>query len=174
MAQTKPVSAKETPSEKGVVTDSSIKKPEVQETAAKVEVPKKPEVERTAEEPTVVEEPVIKKTQVATQAAAPQVDKTEQEVESVLEEDIKEMYLAMNPADRQAFKVKGEEVTVKIVEILSSAKVNAKKIFHLIRDWLKIIPGVSKFFLEQEAKIKTDKLIILSERKNKNKNQEIE
>ena len=29
----------------------------------------------------------------------------------------------------------------------------------LIREWLKVIPGINKFFLEQTVKIKTDKII---------------
>jgi hypothetical protein len=40
-----------------------------------------------------------------------------------------------------------------------------KKILALIRDWLKLIPGVNRFFLEQEAKIKTDKILLAAEEK---------
>jgi hypothetical protein len=36
----------------------------------------------------------------------------------------------------------------------------------LIREWLLIIPGVNKYFLEQEAKIKTDKIQQLYEREH--------
>jgi len=35
-------------------------------------------------------------------------------------------------------------------------------------DWLKILPGVNKFFLEQEAKIKTDKILALKNKNNQN------
>jgi len=47
--------------------------------------------------------------------------------------------------------------------MVGSFKIKARKVLHLIRDWLKIIPGINKYFLEQEAKIKTDKIIELAE-----------
>ena len=176
MAQNTPAQKKAPSVEKGVVADVAAKKPEAQEAAAKIEVPKKPEAakqQEKKEEPK--QEPVVKKTPVQTQApvARAKKDRFEKEIESVLEQDLKEMYMAMDPAAKKSFKEKGEETTVKVKEILSSAKVNAKKIFHLIRDWLKMIPGVSKFFLEQEAKIKTDRLMIISEREKASKQDEI-
>jgi hypothetical protein len=42
-------------------------------------------------------------------------------------------------------------------------KIHAKKVVELIRDWLLTIPGVNKFFLEQEAKIKTDRVLELEQ-----------
>ena len=38
-----------------------------------------------------------------------------------------------------------------------------KKIFELLLQWLKLLPGVNKFFLEQEAKIKVDQIMSLRE-----------
>ena len=40
----------------------------------------------------------------------------------------------------------------------------AKKIFQLILEWLKLLPGINRFFLEQEAKIKTDRIIHLNQK----------
>lgn len=167
MAQTKPVTKKETPLDKGVVTDIAIEKPVIPESTPNFEIQKVPEgqetvVEQAQEKP--AEEPVVKKTAVLSVPAKPQKDRIEKEIEAVLEEDLKEMYTEMSPLDKQKFKAKGEEITSKIKEIVNSAKVNAKKIFHLIRSWLKMIPGVSKFYLEQEAKIKTDKIILVTEK----------
>ena len=94
-------------------------------------------------------------------------DRLEEEIEDILEEDLKEIYLSMPPDKRIEFKRKGEETRSKIRVLLKSAKVNAKKIFQLIRSWLKIIPGVNRYFLEQEAKIKTDKIFLVSEEERK-------
>jgi hypothetical protein len=90
-------------------------------------------------------------------------DKLETEIESVLEEDLTELYLAMPPDQQRTFKMKGEEVRSQIRQLVRELHVNAKKIFHLIRAWLKLIPGVNRFFLEQEAKIKTDKVLLVTE-----------
>lgn len=93
--------------------------------------------------------------------AAPSVTKDEvtQEIEDILSEDLTDLFLKMNPQEQEEFRAKGEETASVIRQLLSAAKVNIKKIFFLITEWLKLIPGVNKFFLEQEAKIKTDKIL---------------
>ena len=49
---------------------------------------------------------------------------------------------------------------------MQQTKIQVKKIFILIISWLKIIPGVNKFFLEQEAKIKADRILDLKNRQD--------
>lgn len=101
-------------------------------------------------------------------AAVPvQMDRLEEEIDDILEEDLKELYVAMPPQKQAEFREKGEETRSKIRQLVDAAKVNAKKIFALIRGWLKIIPGVNRFFLEQEAKIKTDKILLVTEEEKK-------
>ena len=80
-------------------------------------------------------------------------------VEQILEEDLKEIYLKMDPEKQKEFKIKGEAVTFKISQLLRNTRVKVRQIFKLIIGWLSLIPGVNKHFLEQEAKIKTDKLL---------------
>ena len=98
---------------------------------------------------------------------APRVaDAFQKEVESVLTENIAEIYKQL-PQDRKAvFKQKGEEVAMQITAMIKGGILQIKKILKLIRDWLLIIPGVNKYFLEQEAKIKTDKIQQLYEREH--------
>ncbi len=96
------------------------------------------------------------------QVQIPQVrDEITLKVEKVMEEGLKEAFHAMTPVQRQEFKIKGEETAIKIRELLKSTHVKVKKIFTLLVEWLKMIPGVNRFFLEQEAKIKADKIISL-------------
>lgn len=83
----------------------------------------------------------------------------EKEIEKVLEKDLDELYLAMSPEKREEFKVVGEETAKEINALLKKTTVKMKKIIELIRKWLLIIPGVNKFFVEQEAKIKADEII---------------
>ena len=49
--------------------------------------------------------------------------------------------------------------------MLKAAKVQVDKVFDLIKNWLGLIPGVNKYFLRQESKIKTDKLLKLKKEK---------
>lgn len=84
------------------------------------------------------------------------------QIENVMSEDLTDLFLSLSPEQQAQFQQKGEETASTIKEILMQAKVNVKKIFELLRDWLKLLPGVNNFFLEQEAKIKADKLVALA------------
>lgn len=96
-------------------------------------------------------------------APASRKDPTTRGVEGILEEDLADTYARMNPALQAKFRKEGERVTGKIVLMVRSAKVKAREVLSLISGWLKMIPGVNKFFLIQEAKIKTDKIVALAE-----------
>ncbi|MBI2416283.1 MAG: hypothetical protein HYV33_06550 [Candidatus Kerfeldbacteria bacterium] len=80
-------------------------------------------------------------------------------IEEILADNLGEVYQRMSPAEQEQFKQKGEEVARTIADMTTKLKATAKKILQLIREWLQLIPGVSKYFLEQEAKIKTDELL---------------
>ncbi len=85
--------------------------------------------------------------------------KSIQDIEELLAGDLQDMFARMTPQQQQEFREKGEEVAKEIDSLAGRAKLTARKVLHLIRDWLKIIPGINKFFLEQEAKIKTEEVI---------------
>jgi len=125
------------------------------------------------EQPVVQPEPVMTPQVVQTQTIVPQKDTLEKEIDDVLAEDLKDLYVAMTPSQQKVFKAKGEETVSKIRQLIHSAKFNAKKVFFLIRDWLKLIPGVNRYFLEQEAKIKTDKIHIITEEEKRRGNKDL-
>lgn len=85
-------------------------------------------------------------------------------IDNILAEGLNEVFLKMNPKQQSEFKKKGEETVIKINELLGRTKVKVSKIIDLIRSWLKLIPGVNKFFLEQEVKIKADKIIKIKDK----------
>jgi len=86
-------------------------------------------------------------------------DEEVRRVEAILEQDLSDIYFSMPPAAQAEFKARGEETAIKIVALLHKTKVKAAEIFRLIFEWLKIIPGVSKIFIKQEAKIKTARVL---------------
>lgn len=81
------------------------------------------------------------------------------EIEDIMEDGLGDMFMKMNPIEKQKFKLRGEETVKQIMAIISLPKVKIKKVFNLIKAWLKMIPGVNRFFLEQTAKIKTDRIV---------------
>ncbi|MDP2684005.1 MAG: hypothetical protein Q8P20_03010 [bacterium] len=92
----------------------------------------------------------------------PQVrDEVTVKVEKIMEEGLADAFREMTPIQQQEFKIKGEKTAIEIRNVLRSGKVKIKKIFRLLIEWLKLLPGVNHFFLEQEAKIKADKIISL-------------
>ena len=82
-----------------------------------------------------------------------------QKIETVLEEDLKDTYFKMEPELQVKFKHEGERTAEKIEDLFSRGKATAHKIFKLILVWLKLIPGMNKLFIKQEAKIKADRIM---------------
>ncbi len=80
----------------------------------------------------------------------------EEEVEDILEDDLDEVFVSMTPEKQQEFKDLGEETIHEINEELDNPKFSIKKVIALIKKWLSVVPGINKFFLEQETKIKSD------------------
>jgi hypothetical protein len=82
-----------------------------------------------------------------------------QEIENILSENLEDLYFNMDEAHQRLFKEEGEKTAFEISHVIALGKSVAAKVLELIKQWLKFIPGINKFFLEQEAKIKTDKII---------------
>lgn len=85
------------------------------------------------------------------------------EVEHVLEEGLQSYYQTMNPKVQQLFKTRGEELANTLSDMVRSAHVQIAKVVDLIRRWLMLIPGVNRLFLEQEAKIRADRIAVLAD-----------
>lgn len=83
------------------------------------------------------------------------------EIDKILSEGMHEVFLNLDAKKQKEFKDSGEDTVKKINEVLDKTKVKVDKIISLIKKWLKLIPGINKFFLEQEAKLKADKIIDL-------------
>jgi hypothetical protein len=144
-------------------------------------LPSSPEKERAAEGPPSSEEKAKEPKPQTAPATAPVMpapasnavpatkDAELMRVERVLEDNLSDIFFKLPVDVRTKFKAKGEETATKINVLMESAKVKARAVLALIRDWLKMIPGVNGFFLEQEAKIKTDRLMALGEERRRTK-----
>ncbi len=125
------------------------------------EAPSEQETARSVQTEAVAEPVVSPVTPTVNASAAPETPKDAEivAIEKILSEDLAEVYQTMTPAAQQKFKARGEVVAEKIRTLVAGAKAHAHAVLRLIRDWLRLIPGVNRFFLEQEAKIKTDKIL---------------
>ncbi|MEK7189372.1 MAG: hypothetical protein AAB666_00115, partial [Patescibacteria group bacterium] len=86
------------------------------------------------------------------------------EVENILSGGLEDVYKELPPDLKIKFKREGERVSGLIWQMVETAKIKVQKIVDLIRNWLKMIPHVNHFFLEQETKIKTDKIILFAKK----------
>lgn len=91
-------------------------------------------------------------------------DEVTRRVEKILEDGVGDAYRRLSPVAQQEFKLRGEETARAIRVLLKNTHIKVKNIFRLILEWLKMLPGINRFFLEQEAKIKTDKILALQKK----------
>lgn len=85
----------------------------------------------------------------------------EKRVEKILEEGMSDIYSKLSPEKKIEFKILGEKTSHQINLLLNEGRLKIKKIIELIKQWLKVVPGINIFFLEQEAKIKADEILKL-------------
>lgn len=94
-----------------------------------------------------------------------QLQKTQlqQDIEDILADDLKDLYATLSPQQKLKFKQEGERTAAKIEVLLKNVTVKISEVLHLIRAWLGLLPGVNKYFLEKEVKIKTERILDLKE-----------
>lgn len=80
-------------------------------------------------------------------------------IETILASGLDSFFLSLSPEEQLTFKRDGETTAIKIREALHKHATKIKDIVRLIINWLKKIPGINRFFLEQEAKIKADAIV---------------
>ncbi|MEK7145625.1 MAG: hypothetical protein AAB802_00390, partial [Patescibacteria group bacterium] len=124
----------------------------------------KPKLEKAIEHIPIAETP---RSTPAPVVQASQKDELTQEIEEVLSEDLGDLYKNLPPERKKKFKEEGEKTAGLIRQMLTKGKFHGRKVLQLIIGWLKLIPGVNKFFLEQESKIKVDKIMLLAEEERK-------
>ena len=108
----------------------------------------------------VSEKKIIVDAGLAAQSSQQAILKRQEEViDKILSEGLNDIFLEMTKEQQKQFQEKGEETVKKITLLLREAKVKVNRIVELIKNWLKLIPGVNKFFLEQETKLKVDKIM---------------
>lgn len=158
------------PKEKLPINPNEQEVSEVSTSHEASKVREQPQIDKEHQEQTddhLAVDTVVKPTPIPQTTIIPQVkDPVTSQIEKIMETGLVDAFKAMTPIQKQAFKIKGEETAKKIKEQLSKSKVKIKNIFKLLVDWLKLIPGVNRFFIEQEAKIKADKIAALKEHSN--------
>jgi hypothetical protein len=81
------------------------------------------------------------------------------------DENFQHIVKAMQRDKAAVFIKKGEQMSLSIYRILEKIgnlavpKEDIKKIMSLIVDWLKVVPSISRFYINQEAKIKTEQIL---------------
>ncbi|MDA0208536.1 MAG: hypothetical protein O3B64_04025 [bacterium] len=132
-----------------------VKTPEAPELQTEQTVESAPEQAPVQEQAVPEVVPPISAMQIA---PAPELPELLVEIETDLSKGLEDVYAALPESVKPAFRARGEEIAKEIVIMVESGKFAMKKVIDLIRSWLKMIPGVNRFFVEQEAKIRADKI----------------
>ena len=150
----------ETPSVPQEQLENELSPFEVEEAAEALEATEEHFLEEVPAEPVVVSvaERVPVPTPTVPVASPPPKDETLLRIEQILEEDLGELYTKLPASAQPLFKQKGEEASLEIAGMVKHLSLKVKRALELVRKWLLTIPGVNKFFLEQQAKIKIDKI----------------
>ena len=109
--------------------------------------------------PVIQAPPASTATPIARSIPPTKKDEALLEVEKILEDGLGDFVMSLPEAPKARFLLLGREIATKIAKMVRTYKVKVRDVVHLIREWLLIIPGVNAFFLEQEAKIKTDRIL---------------
>jgi hypothetical protein len=119
-------------------------------------------LEKEAEDtPTTQATTASARADASTAPVASSKDEVTLEVETILEDGLRDYFQEMPTEAKERFRTKGAEVSTQISDMVRRFQVHAEKVLRLIKEWLLTIPGINKFFLEQEAKIKTDRILEL-------------
>lgn len=123
------------------------------------EIYQKP-IEEIEKKPRTIIPPIISKKK---KEEIPQI-KTETQIviEKILFSDLNEIIAKLDEGHKIIFQKRGEEIAWEISGLLPKVKTKIKRIFQLIREWLRLIPGVNKFFLEEEVKKKIKEILKIS------------
>lgn len=140
--------------------ESEISEQETSEKEAEIEKPQSQEEKGQPQTETTTKRKFLPSKKVIAPVSLPR-DEITVKIEKIMEDGLNDSFQRLSPIAKQEFKIKGEQTAYKVRELLKSTHVKVKKIFRLILEWLRILPGINHFFLEQEAKIKTDKIISL-------------
>ena len=81
------------------------------------------------------------------------------EIEGILSDGLEDMFYGL-PENLQAeFRHEGEKAARSISDLLRHARLRAGKVLRVIREWLMMLPGMNRLFVEQQAKIKLDRIL---------------
>ncbi|MEK7102771.1 MAG: hypothetical protein AAB870_00290 [Patescibacteria group bacterium] len=106
--------------------------------------------------------PEIPSTTASTSLVAPMVKSpVRRDIEKVLEEDLKFLYSELSSERKIMFRQQGELTASRIEYLMGQATMKIGYIVQLIRRWLSLLPGVNFYYLEQESKIKAEKILFL-------------
>ena len=146
------------------ITSEQIKNPEIKEAGFEISAEQNQEsvTEQNEEEDGASSEGFSTKRRTLT-LAQNNYQRRQKNIENILSQGLEDFYLGLQPIQQIKFKQLGEKTSREINNLLSQTKVKTKKIIILIKKWFSMIPGINKIFLEQEAKIKKDKILKIKE-----------
>ncbi|MDO8425142.1 MAG: hypothetical protein Q7T01_01350 [bacterium] len=98
-------------------------------------------------------------------SAAPRVQKSplREDIEIALaDEQLKALYMGLDPQVQQAFRGAASRLAERLEAMFVRGPVDVREAHGDIVRWLHVIPRLNRWFLTQEAKVKTDAILALA------------
>ena len=83
---------------------------------------------------------------------------------ALADEQLQRIYAGLPPATQGKFRDAGEALAVRLEQMLTTGKFELRVAHGGIKSWLSVIPRTNRFYLDQEAKVKTDSILALRAR----------
>lgn len=83
---------------------------------------------------------------------------------ALADESLQRIYAGLPPAVQGRFRDEGSALAAWIETAITTGKLILKEVHRRIVAWLRIIPRVNHWYLQQEAKVKTDAILAIRAR----------
>ncbi len=121
-----------------------------------------PVIERATKPVAAVPAPAITPKPATTPQPSANQDVVTARIEKIMEEGLADVYAKLTPAQKEDFRIAGEETLVKLRRLFGRAKLAITEVWILLRRWLFLLPNAGSAYLEQAAFIKAQQLAKLA------------
>lgn len=95
-------------------------------------------------------------------ASLTDADLLRRRIEDILAEGLAKTFQALPPATQAQFKVVGEQTAVRITNEVRHRTPRLERLINAVTAWLRLIPNLNPYYLEQEAKMKVEKILLMT------------
>ncbi|MBI5466667.1 MAG: hypothetical protein HY975_00415 [Candidatus Kerfeldbacteria bacterium] len=95
-------------------------------------------------------------------ASLSDLDLLRRRIEDILAEGLEKTFRSLPAAEQSRFKTVGEQAAVRLTSEVKHRTPRLERLIMIVQSWLRLIPNLNPYYLEQEAKIKVEKILMMT------------